>query len=108
MSVTFGNEVSGKAGDTGISRKVLSYNNDIMLVEVSVTAGNQVAVHSHPHKQISYVAKGSFEVTINDQNYTLTAGDSFMPLPNEPHGAKALSDGMLIEFFSPIREDFLQ
>lgn len=91
----------------GVRRKILGYEKDIMLVAVEFKKGGVGSLHKHPHKQISYLVKGSFEVTINDEKKIMKAGDVFLVLPNLEHGVVALEDSMLIDVFTPYREDFI-
>jgi quercetin dioxygenase-like cupin family protein len=53
------------------------------------------------------VVSGSFKVTIGDETKVLNGGDAFYIPPNVMHGAICLEDGILIDVFSPIREDFM-
>lgn len=92
----------------GIRRKVMSYNNDIMLVKVAFEQGGIGAEHSHPHLQISYVASGSFAITIGNDTKTLQAGDVYFVPSDVLHGAVCLEAGQLIDVFSPMREDFVR
>ncbi|RPH37743.1 cupin domain-containing protein [bacterium] len=92
----------------GVRRKVLGYEKDIMLVLVEFKKGSIGYVHKHPHKQISYLLNGSFEVNINGEKKTLKAGDSYLTLPNVEHGVVALEDGVLIDIFTPHRADFVK
>ena len=57
---------------------------------------------------MTYVESGSFDVTISGQTKTLVCGDSFYIPPNELHGAICTESGVLIDVFSPIREDFMK
>ena len=91
----------------GIKRKVMAYNDQLMLVKVAFEKGAIGTVHQHPHLQMSYVAEGSFEVTIGDSKKTLTKGDVFFALSNIFHGVVCLEEGLLIDVFNPTREDFL-
>lgn len=91
----------------GIRRKVMSYTNDLMLVKVGFEQGGIGAVHSHPHLQISYVASGSFAITIGQNTKTLRAGDVYFVPSDVLHGAVCLEAGELIDVFSPMREDFV-
>jgi len=79
----------------------------MMVVEFAFRAGGVGALHSHPHVQSSYVAKGSFDVTIDGQTRRLTAGGGYIVPPNLVHGVVALEDGLLVDVFTPQREDFL-
>jgi quercetin dioxygenase-like cupin family protein len=91
----------------GIKRKVMSYNDDIMLVKVAFEQGGIGALHTHPHLQISYIASGAFEITIGDDKKILNEGDVYFVPSGILHGAVCLASGVLIDVFSPMREDFL-
>jgi quercetin dioxygenase-like cupin family protein len=79
-----------------------------MLVRVRFESGAVGTVHHHPHRQATYVAHGSFEVTVGESRATLHEGDTFFAAADVPHGVKALEEGMLIDCFTPARADFLE
>ena len=91
----------------GIERQMMGYDDRIMLVNVKFKRGAIGQTHKHPHSQTTYVVNGSFEVTIGDEKKVLNAGDGFYVPPQIMHGAICLEDGILIDVFSPHREDFL-
>ena len=91
----------------GITRQILGYGPDIMIVRVWFEKGAVGQVHSHPHSQSTYVESGVFEVFIDGEKRQRGAGDSFYIAPNLDHGAVCLEPGVLIDTFSPLREDFL-
>ena len=93
--------------DDGITRQILGYNEQIMMVKVWFEAGSQGYVHNHFHSQVTYVESGEFEVTVGRETRTLVAGDCFFMEPNIDHGAVCTKSGVLIDVFSPRREDFL-
>jgi quercetin dioxygenase-like cupin family protein len=94
--------------DDKLSRKIMGYDTDLMLVRVLFKKGGVGATHAHPHQQVTYVEKGKFEVTINNKTDVLVEGDAFVVPSNAPHGAVCLEDGVLIDTFSPMREDFVK
>ena len=91
----------------GIQRKILSFDNQIMMVSVRFEKGSIGALHHHPHRQVGYVASGRFEMTIDGNKAILEQGDSFFVAPDLIHGVLALENGMLIDVFTPARADFL-
>ena len=93
--------------DDGVERKILAYDNFLMMVSVAFKKGAVGILHSHKHRQISYVESGRFEVTINGNKKILEKGDSFLVAPDLPHGVVALEEGILIDVFTPARKDFL-
>ncbi|RBP49721.1 cupin domain-containing protein [Arenicella xantha] len=91
----------------GIKRQFLGYGPELMAVKVWFEEGAIGYVHDHPHTQVSYVESGEFEATIDGKTQLLKAGDSFYVAPNKSHGAVCKKAGVLIDIFSPLREDFL-
>lgn len=91
-----------------VCRKVMAYNDNMMMVKVRFKAGSCGLLHSHPHCQITYVASGVFEFSIGQETKTVHAGDMLMMSANEPHGCRCLEDGVLIDTFTPMRKTFLK
>jgi len=56
---------------------------------------------------LAYVQSGQFEFTVGDQQYQLNPGDSLVIPSDTTHGCKAVAAGVLIDTFTPRREDFL-
>ena len=92
----------------GVSRKILSYNDQLMSVEVHFEKGAIGAMHTHPHVQISYVLEGSFEANIGGEVKIIKKGDTYITEPDVPHGVVCLEKGKLLDIFTPQREDFLK
>ncbi len=92
---------------SGVVRQVAGYDKNIMLVKVKFAKGAVGSVHHHFYSQSSFVASGKFEVSIKGEKKILHEGDSFYVEPDALHGVVCLEDGMLIDAFSPAREDFL-
>jgi len=92
----------------GVKRKIMAYDDKIMLVHVAFDKGGIGPMHQHYHSQVTYVVSGSFDVTIDGKTETLKTGDSFYIPPNVLHGAICTEAGELIDVFSPIREDFME
>jgi len=91
----------------GIRRKVMSYGDQLMGVYVEFLRGSVGALHSHHHVQFTYIKTGTFRVTIDGQHQVLKAGDFYYIPTGVIHGAEALEDGVLLDVFSPMREDFV-
>lgn len=108
MIVVKGESVQVNDLGGGVSRRILAAGGKMMAVEVSFKKGAVGAVHTHPHEQISYVLKGSFEFQSEGKKEIIKAGDSYYTTPNQPHGVVALEDGILLDIFTPQREDFLK
>ena len=94
--------------DQGITRQLLGFGPDLMAVRVWFDEGAIGYQHHHHHTQVSYVESGIFEATIEGETKVLKAGDAFYVASNEMHGAVCKQAGVLIDIFSPQREDFLE
>ena len=92
----------------GLRRKIMSFDDRVMMVKVDFETGAVGTLHQHYHTQISHVESGVFEVEINGEKKVLKAGDAFYIPPNVIHGAVCLAAGVLIDIFSPMREDFIK
>lgn len=101
-------EVAWEVTAPGMKRKIMAYDESLMLVRVEFEKGAVGTLHSHPHTQISHVEAGAFEVEIAGEKKVLKAGDVFYVPPHAVHGAVCLEKGVLIDVFSPMREDFIQ
>ena len=94
--------------DEGLQRQLLGFGEKIMMARVSFEQGAVGEVHQHEHAQVSYVESGVFDVYIDGKEQRLQAGDGFYIHPNTDHGAVCREAGVLIDVFSPLREDFLE
>ena len=93
----------------GADRRVLSHGGNIMLVQFNFDAGIKSWEHSHPHEQIGYVVSGEIEFYMEgSQPVHLLAGGSYFVPSSVKHYIKTLSPCVLIDCFTPIREDFLK
>lgn len=95
------------ATDPGVRRRILAHNHDLMVAEFAFEQDAVGKLHNHPHVQASYIAAGRFEVTISGVTETLSQGQSFIVPSNAVHGVRALEPGVLIDSFTPARQDFL-
>jgi quercetin dioxygenase-like cupin family protein len=91
----------------GVKRKIMSYDDRLMVVKVSFDKGAIGAPHQHHHTQITHIESGVFEVEIGGEKKVLNKNDAFYIPPNVIHGAVCLEAGVLIDVFSPMREDFV-
>lgn len=91
----------------GIQRQLFGYDDRVMMVKVKFEQGAIGVLHQHHHTQITYVESGVFETTIGDEKTRLKQGDGFYAPSNVIHGVVCIEPGVLVDTFSPHREDFL-
>jgi len=102
-----GEETEWEEVGPGLKRQMMGYDGKIMLVKVKFDTGAVGVMHKHYHSQVTYVESGEFEMTIGDEVRTLKGGDSFYIPVKVMHGCVCTKPGVLIDVFSPAREDFL-
>ncbi len=104
--------IPGRSGDweqlgPGLSRQILGWDNQIMMVKVRFEQGVAASQHKHFHTQTTFCHSGKFEFTIEGEAHVIEAGDGLYIAPNLVHGAVCLEAGVVLDVFSPVREDFL-
>lgn len=103
----FSSEIEATSADTGVSRKVLAFCDAAMCVENTFETGAVGKLHSHPHTQITYVAQGAFSFVIDGVARTVRKGDVLLKTDGVEHGCTCLEAGVLVDFFTPMRADFV-
>jgi quercetin dioxygenase-like cupin family protein len=95
-----------ETGD-GVSRQVLAEAPELMLVAFRFARGGIGDRHSHPHVQSTFVQSGRFAFEVGGRRFEVGPGDAFVIPSGVPHGCRALESGVLIDSFTPRRDDFL-
>ncbi len=91
----------------GIERQMI-WGERLMICRLSFKPHVVTAVHSHPHEQMTIVERGKVLFTIDGQPRTAVAGDVLHFPSHITHGATMLDEEVvLIDIFSPIRDEFL-
>jgi quercetin dioxygenase-like cupin family protein len=104
----FENDIPWEDVGHGIKRQVFGYDGKLMLVKARFVEGGIGTPHKHPHSQVTYVESGEFEMTIGEEVKIICKGDGYYVPPDTMHGCRCLKAGLLIDAFSPLREDFLK
>jgi quercetin dioxygenase-like cupin family protein len=90
----------------GVIRRTLSTSESLMLIDVIIEKGAVVPLHNHPHEQIGYLISGRVLFELGDERRELAAGDSWLVPPNLPHQVTALERSLIVDVFSPPREEY--
>jgi quercetin dioxygenase-like cupin family protein len=91
----------------GFWRQTLVYSDDLMLCLFTWRKGANLPAHAHPHRQAGFVISGSVELTVSGKTYVTNAGCSYIVQGNEEHSARAIEDSLVIDAFTPCREDYI-
>ena len=91
----------------GVKLKSLTYGEKTHMCEFVLDAGSAVPEHSHPHEQTGYLVSGKVEFLMEGKTFDAEPGDSWSIPGNMPHAANAIEDSVIVEVFSPVREEYL-
>lgn len=100
--------VKWKQTAEGVKRKIMAYDDQLMLVRVEFEKGAIGEVHNHLEVQLTNIESGVFEIEINKNKRLLKAGDAFYVPSKAMHGVVCKEPGVLVDVFSPMRMDFLE
>jgi quercetin dioxygenase-like cupin family protein len=93
--------------EPGIERQMIVGEN-LMICRLRFSPNVVTPAHDHPHEQMTLVERGRLLFTIGDEQRIAQAGDVLHFPPGTWHGATMLDEEViLVDIFSPIREDFL-
>lgn len=92
----------------GIQQKTLVHGAKTLMTEFRLRKGSIVPQHSHQHEQTGYLVTGKVKFNAGSEVIVCRPGDSWCIQSDLEHGAEALEDSVLVEVFSPVREDYLQ
>ncbi|UOQ50036.1 cupin domain-containing protein [Gracilibacillus caseinilyticus] len=94
--------------EPGVTRKIHTPGEQLMMMEVAFEEGAEGSSHSHPHEQLTYCLEGSLMFHVNGEEIMIQAGESLRIPSNAVHGVKALVNSKLLDVFTPLREDLLK
>lgn len=78
-----------------------------MIVKWTLKKGALISLHFHPAEQITWITKGSVKVVSQNKEFIVRAGGVLIIPPYVPHEFYALEDTIDIDYFTPIRDDWL-
>ena len=91
----------------GIKLKTLAYGQKTSFTEFKMEKGSIVPMHSHINEQTGYLIKGRINLTVRNATFEAEPGDSWCIESNVEHSAEVIEDSVVVEIFSPVREDYL-
>lgn len=106
-SFLFEKELPWEPAGEGTERQIMGYDGQLMLVKVKFQKGAIGALHAHYHTQSSFIVSGKFEFNIDGKVKIVEVGDGLYIAPDVLHGLTCLEEGVIIDCFSPMRNDFI-
>jgi len=96
-----------KTAMEGIKIKTVAHGEKTLMAEFHMTMGADLPEHSHPHEQTGYLISGKLVLMIDKERHMVEPGDTWCIPGDIPHSAEILENSVVVEVFSPVREDFL-
>ncbi len=91
----------------GVRLRTLVHGARTLMGEFRIDAGAVIPAHQHPYEQTGYLVSGRLRFEVEGVETVAAPGDSWNLASGVVHGATALQDAVVIEVFSPPREDYL-
>ncbi|MCD6305883.1 MAG: cupin domain-containing protein [Deltaproteobacteria bacterium] len=91
----------------GVRFRSLVHGEKTHLCEFRIAKGVKVPEHSHPHEQTGYLISGRMKLIVGNESFEAGPGDSWCLPGSVPHAVQVLDDSVMVEVFSPLREDYL-
>ena len=94
----FNDRIDAEVCAEGVERKILAYTDELMCVE---NHRCQRARHDDEHQH------RSFEFEIDGVRRVIKPGDALLKRNDIEHGCVCLEDGILLDIFTPMRQEFV-
>jgi quercetin dioxygenase-like cupin family protein len=90
-----------------IGRQVI-HMESMTFARVTLRQGAVVPMHEHENEQIATVTEGRLRFVVGDEEHIVEACSTVPLAANVPHEVEALVDSIVVDVFSPVREDWLR
>ncbi|MES2794539.1 MAG: cupin domain-containing protein [Bacteroidota bacterium] len=84
------------------------HTDQITLSYWEIKAGSILPEHSHFHEQTTHVLSGELELIIENESKILSPGQFAIIPSNAKHSGIAHTDCVVLDTFTPVREDYKQ
>jgi quercetin dioxygenase-like cupin family protein len=91
----------------GVERKTLVYGEKTLTAKFMLKKDSTIPLHAHPHEQAGYLLKGHLRFSVGTEKWDAQPGDAWCFPGGVEHGVEIMEDSVVIEVFSPVREDYL-
>ena len=92
----------------GIQIKTLVFGKSTLMAEFKLSKDSVIPLHNHPYEQTGYLISGNIILHVENKIFEMKKGDSWCIKENCPHLAEVLEDSVVLEVFSPRREDYIK
>ena len=89
-------------------RRQMFHTETMTVARVALAKGATVPEHLHTNEQISMIESGKMKFVLAGVQTLLSPGDMLRIPPNVPHWVEAIEDSVVVDLFSPRREDWIR
>ena len=101
------NRVKQEQMNSRIVRKVI-HSAHMTIARLELQKDATVPEHSHANEQISMVERGALKFFLEGREQIVRAGEVLAIPPHAPHAVEVLEDSVVVDVFSPPREDWIR
>lgn len=76
------------------------------MVMYKIEAERVFPLHDHPHAQFGVFLRGSGIFKVGDSSRKVKEGDTYFIPPGVPHELRTSEQSLVVDFFTPEREDY--
>ena len=91
----------------GVHLKTLVHGEKTLMGEFSLAKGAEIPPHAHPHEQTGIIISGKLRFNIGEERFEAETGDRWCIPGGIEHAVEILENSVVVEVFSPVREDYL-
>jgi quercetin dioxygenase-like cupin family protein len=100
------NEIPAEQLNPLMTRKVI-HAAAMTVARLTIAKGAVVPAHHHVNEQVAMVEKGALKFNLDGLEILVSAGQA-LAIPSEvPHGVEAMEDTVVIDLFTPRRQDWI-
>ena len=90
-----------------VTRQVV-HSDTMTIARLNLKKGAVVPRHHHVNEQVANLERGRLRCVFDDLETVMDSGESMQIPSNVPHMVEALEDCVVIDLFSPVREDWIR
>lgn len=91
----------------GVQMQTLVHGEKTLMGRFKLAKGATIPPHKHPHEQTGIIISGKLLFTVEKKELEVATGDSWCLPGGSEHSVVALEDSVVVEIFSPVRNDYL-
>ena len=92
----------------GVKLKTLVHGDKTSMHQFILKKGATIPVHKHSHEQTGFMVSGQMNFNIGGEKFVAETGDSWSIPGDMEHSVYVIEDAVVVEVFSPVREDYLK